>query len=391
MRFCVITGAFGLTVLLLVFAGSGETAALEALDMCLKSLIPGLFPFMVMGNMLYLCGGGAVLGNLLSGLCRRAFGLSGACSLPIAVGLISGYPVGSAIAAAQKKNGEITADEASRVLTLCNNPGPGFVTGTVAGILGCRGKGGIILWLSLTLSALLSGVIFSRKRGSAEKISLPQSTMTIGECITKSVKEAVIACLNVCGFVVMFSVITSLILSEAFTDFLSRTGLSPAVMKTLVGGIMETATGNSALGNVKASLDIKLPFASMLLAWSGFSVHAQVASVTAGSGISLKPYFKAKLLQTFTAPCIARLMLMLVPLEAQVAATPTDPTVMMVAWSFMLTLLVSCAVLAVSSAFLKNICSKVRLKAELHNPAEYKAYLPRWKSQAAQERSRRHT
>ena len=57
----------------------------------------------------------------------------------------------------------------------------------------------------------------------------------------------------------------------------------------LSGGVSRaSALGNSVLGALLCA------FAA---GWSGLSVHCQILSVCDGSGLSLRPYFAAKLLQ----------------------------------------------------------------------------------------------
>ena len=270
-------------VLLIMFPQYAAVSGKNALKMCAESLIPSLFPFMVLGNLLVSCGGGEVLGRWLSVPMKRIFGLGGACSLPVVVGLISGFPVGATVTAELVKSGEISRDEGERVLCLCNNPGPVFVLSTVSGMLGCGRAGGLVLWLSVTLSAIVSGLLFGRGAPSPRRAVVPTYENGAG-CVVSSVKKSVVSMLNVCGFITFFGVIVNIVSAG-----------SGKLTGVLAGGILETATGcfKLSLWNISE----KLPIAAMILSWSGLSVHAQVAAAVDGSGISLGRYIRAKLVQ----------------------------------------------------------------------------------------------
>ena len=50
----------------------------RGLTLCARTVIPSLFPFMVISELLVSSGAGEALGRLFSGIMRRVFGISGA-------------------------------------------------------------------------------------------------------------------------------------------------------------------------------------------------------------------------------------------------------------------------------------------------------------------------
>jgi len=297
------------------------------MEKCMTSLIPGLFPFMILGNMLVECGGTELLKKLFSKITGRLFGLSGACSLPMAVGLISGLPVGATMTAELVKKGEITKEEGERVLCFCNNPGPAFVISAVAGMLGCGKAEGVILWASVVLSALVAGIFFGmgKKRIKISNNKTDTVYGGVGECVVNSVKKSVTGILNICGFVVFFGVVTDIIL-------MWKPG---HIAQIVTGGFFEVTNGCVKLSVWNPGKSIKLPFASAFLGWSGLCAHAQVAAAVSGCGISMKRYMRAKLLQTVASPVITHLLLKTIPFSVPATkVTETDPVYITAAWAF---------------------------------------------------------
>ena len=110
--------AFAMLVLIL----DGQTAmagAAEGLALCMKTLIPSLFPFFLLSAMLTssLSGGGLLL-----------------------TGLLGGYPLGAANAARAYRARQLDRAEAERMAVLCNCAGPSFLFGVVGPVLGGAGK-----------------------------------------------------------------------------------------------------------------------------------------------------------------------------------------------------------------------------------------------------------
>lgn len=325
----------------------------EMMEKCAVSLIPGLFPFMVLGNMLVECGGADVLKKIFSWPAKKLFGLNGACALPVITGFVSGLPVGAAVTAELVKKGEISAEEGARVLCFCNNPGPAFILSALVSMLGCGTTEGVLLWVSVSLSALAAGICFGRGKlkNEGKKGKETEAYTGPGECLVNSVKKSVMSILNVCGFVLFFGVVNDLVTMWNFGRFSG----------CLTTGIMEVTNGCLKLSGLNLTPKTELSFASAFLGWSGLCAHAQVAAAVKGSGISLNKYIRAKAFQTIVSPVITLLLCKIVPFSLQTAkVTGTDPEFIVVSWSFVAIITVFGAVLLIISAFSVNRISAER-------------------------------
>ena len=76
-----------------------RTAAARALSLCAGTVIPSLFPFLVISGLLIALGFGEWLAPHFSGLMTPLFRLPGQASGPLLLGLVGGYPIGAQSAA----------------------------------------------------------------------------------------------------------------------------------------------------------------------------------------------------------------------------------------------------------------------------------------------------
>lgn len=126
---------------------------------CLTSLVPSLFPFMVLASFGVRSGAGEVLGRLLSPVTRYVFRLPRICGATLLLSFFGGYPAGARGVSLLLEEGKITREQAGRMMTFCVAPGAAFVvTFLGCGVLGSL-QIGWLLFLSVTLAGLLLGCI----------------------------------------------------------------------------------------------------------------------------------------------------------------------------------------------------------------------------------------
>ena len=343
-------------ITLILFSAGAEEGGKSALELCFRVIIPGLFPFMVLSNLFLKTGGATLFEKMAGKITSRLFGLCGSALLPVAGGIMSGYPVGAALTGEMVKRGDISREEGERLLGFCNNPGPMFVMGSVAGMLGCGTYGGVNLWLSQLLGAIAVGFITGRGKPVSCTTKGEQISSKVGvSAITNSVKEGIRSIITVCGFVVFFAVFLGVLRQAGVYRLVaSLIGVNEKTAQAALSGVLETTSGIAAAAKTALPIHIKLPFVSMLLGWSGLSVHMQVAAVTGGSGMNLKGYFRGKLLQTVLAPMFTICLMKILPVTVQTAVTPAHVTVKLFTWAFVFTVVLSINFLLIFSTFSGN-------------------------------------
>ena len=268
-------------VFLLLFPAFAIDAVNRALTLCATSVIPSLFPFFVLNNILISSGFAEKCAPILDKPFRFLFGIGGNGATAFLLGALSGYPNGARCAAELYDRGLCTADEAERLLAFSNQTSPAFLIGFVGSTLFRDPKIGALLYLFQLAAAILTGILenlFFREQPSRIN-NTPRQTQvqheSEGEILSPAIRNAVFSILTVCGSILFFSVLLALL-----SRFLR------AHMQLYIG----CAEAAALLPRPIAILIV-----SAAVSWSGFSVHSQTAAFAYGR-FSLSRYFSGKLL-----------------------------------------------------------------------------------------------
>lgn len=307
--------------------GQAIAGAKDGLTLCFNVIVPSLFPFFVLSSLVVDLGLAAYLGRALEGLMRPLFRVSGSCAAAVALGFIGGYPVGARTALQLYQQGLCSKPEAERLLAFCNNSGPAFILGVVgAGIFG-DSRVGLLLYLTHALASLLVGLLFrfyggSERRRTAPPRAKPIQAVTVPAAFTGAVVRSFQNTLNICAFVVFFSVVLQLLTAfgvfAALAELLALAGFEPEWARRLVAGLLELSSGVSSLRG-GTQLAGRVSMAAFMLGWAGLSVHCQVLSFLVDSGLSAKTYLAGKLCHGLIAAGLTWCLTRLFPLSAPVA------------------------------------------------------------------------
>lgn len=326
LRNALVTAALMVAALALVAApGEAITGAKNGLTLCFNVIVPSLFPFFVLSALVVDLGLAAQLGRAMEKLMRPLFRVSGSCAAAVALGFIGGYPVGARTALQLYQQGLCTKPEAERLLAFCNNSGPAFVLGVVgAGVFG-DSRVGLLLYLTHALASLLVGLLFrfhGRDEGrAAVRHAKPIETVTLPAAFTGAVTRSLQNTLNICAFVVFFSVVLQLLTAygvlAALAGLLARFGFEEVWARRLVAGLLELSSGVSSLSGGGGFAQLA-SMAAFMLGWAGLSVHCQVLAFLVDSGLSARTYLAGKLCHGLFAAGLTWLLARLVPMEEPV-------------------------------------------------------------------------
>lgn len=296
------------TLSLMLYPQEAMAAGRDGLTLCYNVIVPSLFPFFVLSSLVVELGLAGYLGRALEPVMRPLFNVSGACASAFALGFIGGYPVGARTALTLYEKGMCTRTEAERLLSFCNNSGPAFILGVVgAGVFGSS-KVGLLLYLAHAAASVCIGLVFrfykAGGKHKAEKRAAPQfHAERFTTAFTGSIKNSFFSTLNICAFVVFFTVVIRMLflsgllpaLAKSLGTFLAPLGFSQAWAERLLTGVLEMSSGVSSLMG-SGALAGRMSMAAFMLGWAGFSVHCQVLSFIGGSGLSVRTYLVGKLM-----------------------------------------------------------------------------------------------
>ena len=277
----------------------------KGLVLCSGTIIPALFPFMVMSELIVSSGIGLSVSRILKKPMRVIFGVSEAGAAAFLLGTVCGFPIGAATAASMHDKGIITKDELEHFLIFCNNPGSAFVISAVGVSLFGNKTLGLLLYISVILSSVIVGFagrwLLPRYKSSNVAVTLYIPQKNITSRITEAIRSSATSMLTVCAFVLFFSALVGCI--GALLDRFAF----PEEMRAIIFGFFELSSGAKAASGVADPL-AAVVLCALFLGWSGLSVHLQIMSVCSGRGISFKPYFIAKSAQGMISAAITFLV-----------------------------------------------------------------------------------
>lgn len=322
-----------LTIVMFYYPQEVISSALMGLSLWVNYILPAIFPFLIISEILMKQGFVNFLGALMEPLMRPLFRLPGKASFVLAMTHTSGIPIGAVLTSRLRKEGELTKIEGERLLAFTCNPSPGYMFGAVAS--GMMGKPalGIIIAGSIYIANLIVGVLFrfygKQKKDDGKysfslrnawlelKMAQKKNKKPIGEILADSVRESTSTILLVGGFIVFFAVIIHLLSVLNITLFLSNMLslmsfhlLSPEGAKSLIDGFLETTIGCKEAIAAFPNLNHQVAMLTLLMGWGGISVFAQVASFSSATDIKLLPFIIGRTLHAFLALVISQLLLL---------------------------------------------------------------------------------
>ena len=289
------TAALGLLVffflLLLLKNPSVATESVKnSLVLCAHALLPALFPFMVLSELLIACGFGDFFGKHFGRPVATLFGLSRESSAAVLLGFLCGFPVGARMALSLYDKGRIPKSECERLLGFSGLPSIAFLVSAVGVSLYESRRFGILLWFSCMLSTIVVGIITRKKGASVSDAHLSFVPPPLARTFTLAIANATAAMLSICAYVLFFGTVLGC-LSHTLTAF-----PLPSAIRTLLYGFSEISSGVTSAASLE-SRPLSVLLCALSVGWSGLSIHCQLLTLCDGRGLSYRFYFRAKLAQ----------------------------------------------------------------------------------------------
>ena len=281
----------GVVVYMIAFPESAYSAASEAVTLCISAILPTLFVFMVCSDFFVSAGIGKIIKKPFSRFMRPVFSIGGAGALALALGLVSGYPVGAKCVCNLYEKKDITKNEAERLLGFCNNCSPIFVIGSVGTVMLKSKDLGYILCSVHIVAAIICGMVLRlfRKENPYELMhrdEIGSVSISLIKAVTDSVKNSLFSVLTVCAYTVLFSQIISMVYFIFGQNFITY----------VLGGIIEITNSVSKTALSGESIKLILPAISFMLGFGGMCVHLQTAAIVKNTNLSLKLYIAGKIM-----------------------------------------------------------------------------------------------
>ena len=284
----------------LIFPSETASSAREALIYAASTVIPTLFPFMVVSKLLGSSRATQKLAEKAKGTLFKLFGLKSDAIISVMLGFISGFPIGALTVCDSYKDGRLTKAEAERTLALSHNTGPSFPIGLVGAVLWNDRKLGVVLYMSQLLSWIMVALAY-RANANAER-GYPAAvhgkrqeskTPLISDIICTSAT----ACVSIAAFTAFMSVC-----AESIDLLLPNI---PFYANVLFVTVLEFSQGCRQAARIGGVFGIAL--SSFAVSFGGLSAYMQGSSYANKLGLSAKPMLLVKLIQGTLASglCVA--------------------------------------------------------------------------------------
>lgn len=238
----------------------GLEAALNSIDLCLRSVIPGMFPLLFLSSLLAgeLCSYSLPFIETILHIPTGSAGF-------FLIGLVCGYPVGAKLLQNEINKINISSKNATRMIIFCNNASPAFIIGILSPIFSSVWYA-IAIWLIQIIASIIVGILLPGH--IPETISKnPLKNTSSGAIMIESIK----AIATICGWIILFGILLAY-LNTPMIQYLN------SVPKVILSGILELTNGMHALQHIY-SPSIRFMVCSILLSLGGLCILLQTKSV----------------------------------------------------------------------------------------------------------------
>lgn len=348
--------AIFLAASIVVYPTEAFQASLLGLKIWWDVIFPALLPFFIISEILLGFGVVHFMGILLEPLMKPLFNVPGAGAFVLTMGFASGYPMGAKLTTRLREQNMITKVEGERLVSFTTTSDPLFILGVIAVGFFHSAELGVFIALVHYSSSILVGLIMKYYKKNDSAYSKPnikksptkniiikafkamhQARINDGRKFGKLMGDAVYSSIEtllmIGGFIMIFSVILSILTKIQFTLVLSKfialilipLGIAIELSDSIIYGLFEVTLGAKNVSEVATNIPMiqKLAILSAISAWGGISVHAQIAAILQKTDIKYIPFLLSRILHVIFAFLITLIIWKPLNLDQTIIDLPT--------------------------------------------------------------------
>ena len=274
----LLASAIGILCLAIDSRSASQSAA-KGLELCLKTVIPSLFPMFVLTGILL--GSIPVSNRGITAKAERILSLPPGAGRILLLGILGGFPVGAQCIAQAVEEKQLTKRTGAHLLGFCNLCSPGFIFG-LAGCLFPETETAFALFMIQLEAALMVAALASILIGN--DIQQAQKPVT-ADIISRSIRGMT----SVCAWVILASVVTGFLERWLFP-------LIPGLTAVIIRGLLEITGGILNLAAVE-NASVRLILCAVFICFGGISVLMQIRTICAPQHIGIGICVRQKALQ----------------------------------------------------------------------------------------------
>ena len=286
-----LVSGIAMAVLILDSRCGAESAA-GAVELCLKTLIPVLFPLFVLGAMVV-----PGLSRLRIPVLASLLGIPEGSEGMVLLGCGGGFPVGAACLAQAVRAGAMEKRDAQRMLGIVSFCGPSFLFGVIGRLFSPR-EAALLFCIQLETAVLVAMVWPSPARSRFRGDGMAPVSLT------EAIKRATGSMAAVCGWVMLAGVLTGFLRKWLF--------ILPEGLQAVLSGALELTNGVFSLEAIPAG-PLRLMVCAGFVCFGGVSVLLQIGGLASSAGLSIATCIAQKVCQGLLAVPLTWLVLQFGP------------------------------------------------------------------------------
>ncbi len=271
------------TLMLILDSKTASDAASSSLELCIRTLIPNLFPLFVVSSMLV-----PGLRNIRVPWLARVLGFPEGSEGLFLLGCAGGFPVGASCVSQAVQAGNLDRRDGERMLGLVSFCGPSFLFGVVGPMLGL-GHAFVLFLIQLEMALLITslwpGSSLGSRKATSETMSLPTA-----------VRRSIVSMATVCAWVILASVAAGFLRRWVFPFLPEAAGI-------FLTGLLELTNGVFALHG--QSSEFRFLLCAIFTSFGGISVLLQISALAAPAELRMKTCIAQKSIQALLAALLS--------------------------------------------------------------------------------------
>lgn len=282
------------------------TSITESTNIFITKLIPALFPYLLITELLINSGKVNNLSYGISNFIAKIFNVPKNTTTCVIIGFLLGYPNSAKYIANLYDKKLLDSKIATKLVSFTSNANVSYIIASIGIGMFNSIEIGIILAISHFLSAIIIGVFFNRSYNN----TIIQQRNTISNTFEKIYSPFELLLTSISGtlktltYIFSYTVIFSLIPHIVFTNF-----NIPETLKAIFTGIFEISNGINEINALNIHLNYKLVLTSFILSFSSLMILMQIFSFAFKAKVKFKDLFIYKLLQGVLSSIITYLIL----------------------------------------------------------------------------------
>lgn len=271
-----------------------------SLDIWITSVLPALFPFFVISDILISYDVIRYIPKVIKNLFKKLFNVSDNGLVVIILSMLSGFPSNARNIKNMYNSNKISKKEGEHLLYFTHFSNPMFILGTLVSIFLKKKELGLIIFISHYLPNIIIGILLRKLNTSKLDINYNNDiNNNFGLVLTKSIRKSLDSVFNILGTLTVFLIISSLLINV----FNFNNGIS-----LLIKSILELTSGLKELSNFNLSNSYLVIASSCILSFGGLSVHMQVINELSDTDISYSNFFIGRIIQVILSLVVSYIL-----------------------------------------------------------------------------------